>query len=357
MRKSALETFRDELRKWVKAHNEVKGFKTNADVLMSALLTRIGKEQLTHIGSGFRNGWLTTEKESGRGYFVRETDRPGTRGGQFVMINRGNGKADPCWELFVQLADYAWLRTVAQRHGQTVRLEDRHMDLTVRTGDQLILYVEHKRTKLLAHQLLIGMRKYGETGFGLDDPDNPPLIKAKYLVRDPAARPLYFGLSAVGFKQLFKIDYGENNRFHLVDDPRSFSAPLADHPAIGRTRVGWSPVDALATEVTRLCPEIWISVGSGKTAYNFYAAADDGDAVILGVSETGEVWTDVARLGRERATRLASALANDGIILDCGRMWTRWRTTDSRVDLAGIDCLKVAEAIRFAIDFERSASK
>lgn len=185
MRKSALERFRDELRSWVSAHNEVKGFKTNVDVLMSALLTRVGKEQLTHIGSGFLNGWLATEKELSRGYFVRETDRPGTRGGQFVMINRGDGKVDPCWELFVQLADYAWLRTVAQRHGQTVRLEDRLMDLTVRTEDQLVLYVEHTTTKLLADQLLNGMTKYGETGFGLDDPDrgNDPLRKAKYLVR------------------------------------------------------------------------------------------------------------------------------------------------------------------------------
>ena len=37
----------------------------------------------------------------------------------------------PCWELFVQLADYAWLRTVAEHHEQEVRLESgrlRHGD-------------------------------------------------------------------------------------------------------------------------------------------------------------------------------------------------------------------------------------
>jgi hypothetical protein len=113
----------------------------------------------------------------------------------------------------------------------------------------------------------------------------------------------------------------------------------------------------LAAEVTRLCPEIWISVGSGKTAYNFYAPAHEGDAVILGVYETGEVWTDVARLGPERAAVLGSALAKAGIILDCSKMWAFWRTTESRVDLASIDPLEVAAAIRVATDFEHPASK
>jgi hypothetical protein len=63
---------------------------------------------------------------------------------QFAVTHQGQGQVVPCWELFVQLADYAWLRTIAERHGQEVRLEDRLMDLTVRAGCRLVLYVEHK---------------------------------------------------------------------------------------------------------------------------------------------------------------------------------------------------------------------
>lgn len=157
---SAVNRFRTELKRWISAHNETKGFKTNADETFSALEARLGIEPLVQIGSAFLNGWLSAEEEPGRGYFVRETDRPGKRGGQFVVINRGDSQAAPCWELFVQLADYAWLRTIAQRHGQTVRLEDRLMDLTVRTQDELVLYVEHKTTRALAERLLEGMRMY-----------------------------------------------------------------------------------------------------------------------------------------------------------------------------------------------------
>src|SRR5688572_160808 len=103
MQKTAIDRFRIELRRWIAAHNQAKGFQTDPVETFSALADRLGMEPLAKIGSAFINGWLATEKDPGRGYFVREHDRPGTRGGQFVIINRGDGKADPCWELFVQL--------------------------------------------------------------------------------------------------------------------------------------------------------------------------------------------------------------------------------------------------------------
>ena len=75
------------------------------------------------------------------------------------------------------------------------------------------------------------MRYYGETGFNLDDPDrgNDPLRKAKYLVRD-GAHPIYFGLSAVGYRKLFKVEYADGNRFQLIEDDRGFGAPLSEYP-------------------------------------------------------------------------------------------------------------------------------
>jgi hypothetical protein len=349
MTANAINRFRDELGRWIAAHNETKGFTTNADEAFATLEDRIGTQALTQIGSAFLNGWLITEQEPNRGYFVRETDRPGKRGGQFVLINRGNGKADPCWELFVQLADYAWLRTIAQRTGHAVRLEDRLMDLTVRTQDALILYVEHKTTRAVAEHILESMKRHGEIGFGIDDFDkgNDALRKAKYLVRDDRSlRPLYFGLSAVGFKKLFRVEYEVGNRFRLVPDDRPFSAPLLDHPSRNSVLIPWSPVDSLALEIERLCPNVWISVGSGQTAYNFYASTCDGDAIVIGVYESGEVWTDVARLGQDVAARLAAALARVGILLDVTKKWTYWKIGGLRLDLAVADPNSIAEAVK-----------
>jgi hypothetical protein len=348
---TAIERFRQEFRRWVRAHNGAKGYAADPEALLATLQGRIGEPRLARIGSAYLNGWLQTEAEPGRGYFVREADRPGLRGGQFTITHQGEGHVAPCWELFVQLADYAWLRTVAERHGQAVRLEDHRMDLTVRGGGRLVLYVEHKTTREIAEKLAARMRQYGETGFDLEDSDrgNDALRKAKYLVRD-GGHPIYFGLSAVDCRRLFKVEYLDGNRFRLIEDPRSFSAPLAQHadPADG-TSAPWSVVDPLAIEIERLCPEIWISVGSGQTAYNFYCPTEHGDAIMLGVHDNGEVWTDVAALGTERVTRLAVALARQGVVLDATKTWTFWRVGRVRLNLAGTDPVLVADAVRRAI--------
>jgi hypothetical protein len=39
-------------------------------------------------------------------------------------------------------------------------------------------------------------------------------------------------------------------------------------------------------------PNIWVSVGSGQTACNFYCHTEFGDALVVGVQETGKVWTE-----------------------------------------------------------------
>ncbi|HEV2057035.1 MAG TPA: hypothetical protein VGV06_17985 [Methylomirabilota bacterium] len=229
MKESALDRFRTEFRRWVAAHNRAKCFTTNANELLARLEERLGEERLLHIGAAFLNDWLETE----RGYFVREADLGPDRHGQFTITHQGGGKVAPCWELFVQLADYGWLRTVAERHHQRVRLEDRLMDLTVRAGSKLVLYVEEKTTRGAAEKLLSGMRRFGDAGFKLDDPDKgkDALRKAKYLVR-PDTHPLYLGLSAIDYKHLFKVDYQEANRFRLLDDDRAFATVLAEHPGL-----------------------------------------------------------------------------------------------------------------------------
>jgi hypothetical protein len=311
------------------------------------LESRIG-EGLVHIGAAYLSRWLITEPDPGRGYFVREADRPGPGGGQFTLIHRGSGKVDPCWELFVQLADYGRLRAIAERHGQIVRLEDSLMDLTVRSGNTLILYVEHKVTAATARKLAAKMRAYGQAGFSLTDPDrhNDALRKAKYLVRD-GARPRFFGLSAVNYQKLFRLEYDEGNRFRLIDDDRSLIAPLSEYPtpkdAHPEPR---SPVDALAIEIGRLCRNVWVSLGSRSTAFNFYVTGGEhGDAIVAGASKAGKVWTDVEGLGPKRANLLAAALYARGVSLDTSQPWSLWRVAGRPFTVADSNPLEVAEAI------------
>jgi hypothetical protein len=257
----------------------------------------------------------------------------------------------PCWELFVQLADYGWLRTVAENHGQEVRLEDRLMDLTVRAGNLLVLYVEHKTTRQTAEKLLDGMLQYGDKGFSLADPDrgNDALRKAKYLVRVDS-RPIYFGLSAVDFRQLFKVEYLDGNRFRLIEDARSFGAPLPEYRVCeGDEARPWAPVDPLAVEMERLCPDVWISVGTKQTAYNFYCPTEQSDALVVGVHQNGEVWTDVRRLGADRAVRLAAGLTHHGITLDVTKEWAFWRVGRAKLNLETADPVAIAEAVQSAV--------
>ena len=352
MQKSALSKFQAEMKKWVLAYNSVKNVNCDPDDLLERLSTRIPEDRQMHIGAALLNGWLEAEKELGRGYYVRETDRPGKKGGQPTITHYGNGNHAPWWELFVQLADYGWLRSIAKRYGQQVRLEDRLMDLTVSAGDRLILYVEHKEKSATAEKLLERMRYYGETGFSLDDPDrgNDPLKKAKYLVRD-GAHPMYFGLSAVGYRKLFKVEYADGNRFQLIEDDRGFGAPLSEYPSSQDMKSNtWPSVDPLASEIERFCPEIWISVGTGQTAFNFYFPGPSGDAVLIGVYENESVWTDIVGIGPEISAKLAVELAKIGIDLDTGKQWCFWKQNGAKFRLEVADPLEIAGVVRKVLD-------
>ena len=355
MKKSALSKFQVEFRKWVLAYNTAKTIDCDPENLLKLLTTRIPEDRQMHIGAAILNGWLEAEKDPNRGYFVRESDRPGNRGGQPTITHNGNGNHAPWWELFIQLADYGWLRGIAERYGQQVRIEDRLMDLTVTAGDRLILYIEHKEKSASAGKLLERLLYYGETGFNLKDPDreNDPLKKAKYLVRD-GAHPMYFGLSAVGYRKMFKVEYGDCNRFQLIEDNRGFSAPLAEYPVSSnmKTRL-WASVDPLASEIERLCPEVWISIGTGQTAFNFYVPGSNGDAIIIGMYKNDEIWTDIAGIGSEKAERLASELSKIGIYIDTGKQWCFWKRDGANLKLRDADPIEIAVVIRVCLNLRQ----
>ena len=347
----ALERFRLEFRGWVRALNRVKGFDASPDDVLGRLESKVPEEMLRQIGGAFINGWLQNEPDPNRKYFVRESDRNGIRGGQWMLGHAGEGRIDPNLELHVQLADYSRIRTIAERHGLTTRLEDGLMDITVYAGKKLILYVENKTKKDAALRLLKGMRDYGQKGFTLKDPDkgNDYLRKAKYLVRD-GAYPQYFALSAIGYERMFRVEYfGSENRFLLHETKQSLTQPLLDAIPEGETAMR-SVVDPLALEIEYLAGDkVWVSPGSGKTAYNFYFPSVDGDAIFLGVYEDGRIWTDTKALGVEMASRFARGLDSIGIVLDPSKEWCFWRRDDQTLNLNNEDPSEIAKQVIAAL--------
>jgi hypothetical protein len=277
---------------------------------------------------------------------VRESDREGGNG-HYTVSHWGDGKIAPCWELYVQLADYSRLRAAADARGLTVRLEDRQMDITVWAGCEFVLYVENKETKAQATSLLARMREYGVSGFDLDAPDkgNDPLRKAKYLFCYEQ-RPRYFALSAVNYVQLFLIEYQEDgHRFRLVDVDGDLTMPLFDVIAQGQAPVR-SVADALTIEMEQYGKYgVWVSQGTGQTAINVYLPCERGDAIALGVYKNGEVWTDFKKLGHLRVQRLAQSLNELEIVVDATKEWGFWMSWSSRFILDHENAPQVATAV------------
>lgn len=342
----ALERFQKEFRTWVNAHNRAKSFNSDPDEILERLEQKVPETMLRQIGGAYINGWLRNETGKNRGYFVKETDRRGPRGGLWMLEHAGEGKVNPCWEQYVQLSDYARLRTIAERQGLVTRLEDSLMDITVYAGERLLLYVENKTEKEAALHLLKRPKEYGKKGFSLDDPDkNDPLKKAKYLFRHDAF-PQYLAVSAISFERVFRIEYlGEDNRFILHNSEFSLTGPLLNQSVEGETKPR-SIVDPLALEIEHLAGDnIWISVGSGKTAYNFYASSEKGDVIILGVYEDGRIWTDLIGIGDDIANRLSKNLTDIGIALDTTKQWQFWRRDNRVLNLHDEDPVDIAKCV------------
>lgn len=342
----ALDRFRKEFRKWVYAHNRAKDFNSDPEEILERLEQKVPETMLRQIGGAYISGWLRNERGKNRGYFVKETDRRELRGGLWMLEHAGDGKVNPCWEQYVQLSDYARLRTISERQGLVTRLEDNLMDIAVYAGEYLLLYVENKTEKGTALQLLKHMKEYGEKGFSLDDPDvNDSIKKAKYLIRHNAF-PLYFAISAIGFERVFRVEYlSERNRFMLHDSDFTLTEPLLDQIVEGETKHR-SVIDPLALEIEHLMGDnIWVSVGSGKTAYNFYVALENGDAIILGVYEDGRLWTDLIGIGDEIANRLSKKLKNIGITLYNTKQWEFWRRDNRLINLHDEDPVDIAKCV------------
>lgn len=348
-----LKRFQRELESWIKAHREVRHSQIEFDALYAQIIERVPESMLRDIGRAFENGWLETDPRPSRGYFIRERGVLGGKGSVYLLTNVTASGVGIWWELLVQLADYSQLRAAAEPRGMQVRLEHELMDITVWAGSKLLLYVENKTTAQQARSLLSKMRAYGEIGFDVDDPakGDDPLRKAKYLFgRD--SRPAWFGLSALGFRQFFRIEYpgGEEPRFKLIESSEPFTTPLSVTIPTGVPPPS-TVADHLAFEVDRLAVThpFWVAPGTGQTAFNIHTPTDTGSAIALGLYRDGTVWTDNSALGPRSASRLGTELRRLGIDLDPSKQWTFWMRLGSRFTVSEVEAPAIAEALVAAL--------
>lgn len=143
------------------------------------------------------------------------------------------------------------------------------------------------------------------------------------------------------------MEYLEDNHFALHQEDEPFANVLTRHPASVTTGPpAWCPIDALAIEIQRRFSTCWVSIGSGKTAYNFYAP---GEAIVVSIDKDGFVWTDSKRLGKDAASRLSVGLAQCGIGLSADKAWSYWTRAGKRVHVQDLDPINVAAAVQVAI--------
>jgi hypothetical protein len=93
-----------EFRNWVLAYSTVENVNCDPDTLLKRLTDRIPKDRQMHIGAALLNNWIETENKPNRGYFVRESDRPGNLGNLPTITHYGNSNHAPRRKLFVQLS-------------------------------------------------------------------------------------------------------------------------------------------------------------------------------------------------------------------------------------------------------------
>lgn len=138
--------------------------------------------------------------------------------GPYAWFERNNQtkQPQPCWEYFIQLAEYIRLYEVFQNKDTTLSFEDELMDIGIYKNNKLWAYCETKNKVSEAQNLIDRLKELQDKDQLTDfDRGNDPLRKAKYIVK---LKPEYFYVVAIGRRFEFRVEYPQNMQFKLVED-------------------------------------------------------------------------------------------------------------------------------------------
>jgi hypothetical protein len=143
--------------------------------------------------------------------------------GPYALYSRSPKRVPaPNWEYIVQAVDYVRVHESLTPKGYLIGVEDKLMDITVRSlAGELLWYIESKEKSTDLTKLVRDIQGWGTRGldFTIKDRNNDGLRKAKYLILN---RPPYFSGSAIGIRLDFAVSYSGADRFELVEDAIPF---------------------------------------------------------------------------------------------------------------------------------------
>ena len=170
------------------------------------------------IASGLASGIIADVGLSkSKSAAFRPVGVPETKG-PYSWFERNNQRKQPqpCWEYFIQLAEYIRLYEAFQGKDLILSFEDELMDIGIYKKRKLWVCCEIKEKSTQAQNLIRGIRKYENSSeFPDSDRGNDPLRKAKYIVQ---LRPEYFYVVSIGRRFEFRVNYPTNSQFELIED-------------------------------------------------------------------------------------------------------------------------------------------
>lgn len=170
------------------------------------------------IASGLSSGIITdvpmskSKSAAFRPAGVLETKGP------YSWFERNNQKKQPqpCWEYFMQIAEYIRLSETLRGRGVTLTFEDKLMDIGIYRDNKLWVCCEIKEKSSQASDLIRGLRTFQSSDeLPYHDRGNDPLRKAKYIAK---LKPGYFYVVSIGRRFEFRIEYPDDMQFKLVED-------------------------------------------------------------------------------------------------------------------------------------------
>jgi hypothetical protein len=138
--------------------------------------------------------------------------------GPYSWFERNNQRKQPqpCWEYFIQLAEFIRLYEAFKNKDIKLNFEDELMDIGIYRKNKLWVCCEIKEKSSQAQNLIRGIKRFQNSGkFSESDRGNDSLRKAKYIVK---LKPEYFYLVSLGRRFEFRVEYPQNMHFKLVED-------------------------------------------------------------------------------------------------------------------------------------------
>jgi hypothetical protein len=211
-----------QLPEWAWSACDAFGYPRVDQNYIAKAVRRLTPDVAEWLGYGLATGLIL-----GRGYLFDIIGNPAGKG-PYAWFAKDRSRVPQCdWEYFLQAAYFVRLYAPCQQAGLALGFEDHLMDLTVRSGDELLWYIEVKERVEMSW--LEEIVDWGTQGVDVHAADRgrDGLRKGKYLVRH---HPRFFSAVGTGFERHFRVEYPASVNFTLIEGVPPVQ-PLSGPPA------------------------------------------------------------------------------------------------------------------------------